>query len=73
MLSSEEMNVLYSREGCPACNRAKKLLEDQGVEYEERNKPFGVVPLLVGGDSGDSYILKDFSGTERFLKAVVHD
>ena len=29
--------VIWSKENCPYCVQAKKLLELKGIEYEERN------------------------------------
>lgn len=28
--------IIWSRDQCPYCDQAKKLLESRGVEYEER-------------------------------------
>lgn len=30
------MITVYSKEGCPFCDRAKQLLETYGMEYKER-------------------------------------
>lgn len=29
--------LIYTRDGCPYCTRAKMLLTSKGVEFEERN------------------------------------
>jgi len=31
------MITVYSKDSCPFCDRAKKLLESRGVEYKEIN------------------------------------
>lgn len=67
------MNTLYTRHGCPACDKAREILAAQGMEYEERVKPDGMVPVLVGGDSGDQFMLANLNGNWRFVKAVLHD
>ena len=28
--------IVWSKENCPFCDQAKRLLESQGIEYEER-------------------------------------
>lgn len=34
--------VIWSKNNCPYCEMAKKLLKQKGVEYEERNINAGV-------------------------------
>ena len=31
------MNTVWTKPGCPFCDMAKKLLNDKGIEFEERN------------------------------------
>jgi len=31
------MNIVWTKPGCPFCDMAKNLLNQKGIEYEERN------------------------------------
>lgn len=43
------MFVVYSKDNCPACENAKKLLQEQGKEYT-------VVKIVQEGASGNAEI-----------------
>lgn len=67
------MNILYTREGCPACIKAKEILSSQGMPFEEVVKPTGIVPILVGQDTGDYYTIMNMHGQYRFVKSNVKE
>lgn len=33
--------IVWSKNGCPYCDRAKELLDGSGIKYEERNLSLG--------------------------------
>lgn len=39
--------VIYSKANCPACVTAKRLLDDKGVGYEERDVQEHALELLL--------------------------
>lgn len=43
--------IVWSKNGCPYCDRAKELLDGSGIKYEERN--------LSGGEWTKAQLLED--------------
>lgn len=74
------MYIIYSKQGCPACEHAKSLLESKNLEYKEyeldlgqaklERKSYVTVPELlskVPGAKTVPQIFKNSGGSETFI------
>ena len=57
------MNIIWSKNGCIYCDRAKELFESKGVEYEERN--------IEGGKWTMEQMMKAIPSAKTFPQIVM--
>ena len=61
--------VLYALSTCPWCKKAKKLLDDLGVEYD-----YADVDLLTGGDRDEAInVIKKWNPRSSFPTLIIND
>jgi len=66
--------TVWSKPGCPFCDMAKNLLQQQGIEYEERNLANGwtieqLTEAVPGAKSVPQIFIDDeYIGTYEHLK-----
>lgn len=69
------MNIVWTKPGCPFCDMAKKLLNDKGIEFEERNIGHGwtreqLLEAVPTAKTVPQIFLDDeYIGTYQHLKA----
>jgi len=68
------MNIVWTKPGCTFCDMAKSLLEQKGIEYEERNIGSGwtkeqLLEAIPSARSVPQIILNnEYIGTYQHLK-----
>ena len=68
------MNIVWTKPGCTFCDMAKSLLEQKGIEYEERNIGSGwtkeqLLEAIPSARSVPQIVLNnEYIGTYQHLK-----
>jgi len=68
------MNIVWTKPGCTFCDMAKSLLQQKGIEYEERNIGSGwtkeqLLEAIPSARSVPQIVLNDeYIGTYEHLK-----
>jgi len=71
------MNIVWTKPGCTFCDMAKSLLEQKGIEYEERNIGSGwtkeqLLEAIPSARSVPQIILNnEYIGTYEHLKVFL--
>jgi glutaredoxin 3 len=56
--------IIWSKNGCPYCDQAKRMLKNSGIKFEERN--------LSDGTWTKEQLLEDFPGVRTVPQIVLH-
>jgi len=73
------MNIVWTKPGCTFCDMAKSLLQQKGIEYEERNIGSGwtreqLLEAIPSARSVPQIILNnEYIGTYEHLKKFLQD
>jgi|TARA_R100000081_G_C4714707_1_gene114740 glutaredoxin 3 len=71
------MNIVWTKPGCTFCDMAKSLLEQKGIEYEERNIGSGwtkeqLLEAIPSARSVPQIVLNnEYIGTYEHLKVFL--
>jgi len=73
------MNIVWTKPGCTFCDMAKSLLQQKGIEYEERNIGSGwtkeqLLEEIPSARSVPQIVLNnEYIGTYEHLKKFLQD